>query len=150
MFLTILGNFTVFSLICTERITFTKRNPFHEGCVIVQLLLFLHRKPFARPTKHLMDNMYDMTAHLVEKFGPIGSETWKAEEDRAWEEYNADILREARKEAGLTQSELAERIGADKAYVSKVEHGRTVPTVSTFYRIVAALGMQVVLTKLPM
>ena len=91
-----------------------------------------------------------MTAHLVEKFGPIGSETWKAEEDRAWEEYNADILREARKEAGLTQSELAERIGADKAYVSKVEHGRTVPTVSTFYRIVAALGMQVVLTKLPM
>ena len=97
-----------------------------------------------------MDNMYDMTAHLVEKFGPIGSETWKAEEDRAWEEYNADILREARKEAGLTQSELAERIGADKAYVSKVEHGRTVPTVSTFYRIVAALGMQVVLTKLPM
>ena len=95
------------------------------------------------------DNMYDVTAHLVEKFGPIGSETWKAEEDRAWEEYNADILREARKEAGLTQSELARRIGADKAYVSKVEHGRTVPTVSSFYKIVAALGMQVVLTKLP-
>lgn len=92
---------------------------------------------------------YDVTAHLIEKFGPIGSESWKAEEDRAWEEYNADILHDARKKAGLTQSELAQRIGADKAYISKVEHGRTVPTVSTFYRIVAALGMQVVITKVP-
>ena len=92
---------------------------------------------------------YDITEHLTKKYGPVGSETWKAEEDRAWEEYNADILRNARKEAGLTQSELAARIGADKAYISKVEHGRTVPTVSTFYRIVAAMGMQVVLARIP-
>lgn len=92
---------------------------------------------------------YDVTAHLVERFGPVGSESWKAEENRAWEEYNADILRNARKEAGLTQSELAARIGADKAYISKVEHGRTIPTVSSFYRIVAAMGMQVVLARIP-
>ena len=92
---------------------------------------------------------YDITAHLVERFGPVGSESWKAEENRAWEEYNADILRNARKEAGLTQSELAARIGADKAYISKVEHGRTIPTVSSFYRIVAAMGMQVVLARIP-
>ena len=92
---------------------------------------------------------YDITAHLIEKYGPVGSESWKAEENRAWEEYNADILRNARKEAGLTQSELASRIGADKAYISKVEHGRTIPTVSSFYRIVAAMGMQVVLARIP-
>lgn len=92
---------------------------------------------------------YDVTAHLVQRFGPVGSETWKAEEDRAWEEYNAEILREARKEAGLTQSELAERIGADKAYISKIEHGRTIPTVSSFYRIISALGMQVEIKKVP-
>lgn len=94
-------------------------------------------------------DFYDITEHLTHKYGPVGSETWKAEENRAWEEYNADILRNARKEAGLTQSELAARIGADKAYISKVEHGRTVPTVSTFYRIVAAMGMQVVLARIP-
>jgi hypothetical protein len=40
-------------------------------------------------------NLYDVTAHLVERFGPIGSDTWKEEESRAWEEYNAEILREA-------------------------------------------------------
>ena len=94
-------------------------------------------------------NYFNITEHLTQKYGPVGSDTWKAEEDRAWEEYNADILRNARKEAGLTQSELAARIGADKAYISKVEHGRTVPTVSTFYRIVAAMGMQVVLARIP-
>ncbi len=92
---------------------------------------------------------YDITAHLVEQYGPRGSESWKAVEDRAWEEYNADILKNARKAAGLTQSELADRIGADKAYISKIEHGRTIPTVSSFYRIVAAMGMQVVLTRIP-
>ncbi len=94
------------------------------------------------------NNIYDVTAHLVERFGPIGSDTWEEEESRAWEEYNAEILREARKEAGITQSELATRIGADKSYISKVEHGKTVPTVSSFYRIVAALGMQVTLVKI--
>lgn len=94
------------------------------------------------------NNLYDVTAHLVERFGPMGSDTWKEEESRAWEEYNAEILREARKEAGITQSELASRIGADKSYISKVEHGKTVPTVSSFYRIVAALGMQVTLVKI--
>lgn len=98
--------------------------------------------------KNSRNNLYDVTAHLVEKFGPIGSDSWREEESRAWEEYNADILREARKAAGITQSELAERIGADKSYISKVEHGKTVPTVSSFYRIVAALGMQVTLVKI--
>ena len=99
--------------------------------------------------KSTTGDYYDITSHLVDKYGPVGSETWNAEENRAWEEYNADILRIARKEAGLTQSELAARIGADKAYISKVEHGRTIPTVSTFYRIVAAMGMQVVLAPIP-
>lgn len=94
------------------------------------------------------NNLFDVTAHLVDRFGPIGSDSWKEEESRAWEEYNAEILREARKEAGITQAELADRIGADKSYISKIEHGKTVPTVSSFYRIVAALGMQVTLVKI--
>ena len=93
------------------------------------------------------DNFYDVTKHLEDRFGPVGSQSWREEEDRAWEEYNAEILRDARKEAGLTQSELAERIGADKAYISKVENGHTIPTVATFYRIVSAMGMQVELKR---
>lgn len=45
--------------------------------------------------------------------------------------------------AGLTQQELADRIGADKSYVSRVERGLIIPSVSTLYRIAAAMGLTV-------
>ena len=89
----------------------------------------------------------DVTNHLENKFGPVGSKGWVEAESRAWEEYNAQIIRDARKESGMTQSEVADRIGADKAYISRVEHGITVPTVSSFYRIISAMGMRVVITR---
>ena len=92
-------------------------------------------------------NLIDVTKHLEDKFGPIGSKGWVEAESRAWEEYNAQIIRDARKESGMTQSEVADRIGADKAYISRLEHGITVPTVSSFYRIISAMGMRVVITR---
>lgn len=92
-------------------------------------------------------DVYDVTGHLIRKYGPVGSEAWKAEENKAWEEYNAQILKDARRRVGITQAELAERIGADKSYISRIEQGKTIPTVSSFYRIVSALGMQVQLTE---
>ena len=63
--------------------------------------------------------------------------------EKAWEEYNAQILLDARKNAGLTQSELAKRIGAEKGYISRIERGLIVPSVSTLYRIAAAMGLTV-------
>ena len=89
------------------------------------------------------DLIYDVSAELERKFGPKGSETRKKAEDKAWEEYNAQILLDARKKSGLTQQELARRIGADKGYVSRVERGLIVPSVSTLYRIAAAMGLAV-------
>ena len=89
----------------------------------------------------------DVTSHLEDKFGPIGSKGWIEAENRAWEEYNAQIIRDARKESGMTQSEVADRIGADKAYISRVEHGITIPTVSSFYRIISAMGLRVLITR---
>ena len=87
--------------------------------------------------------LYDVSAELERDFGPKGSGSRKMAEDRAWEEYNAQILLDARKNAGLTQQELAERIGADKSYVSRVERGLIIPSVSTLYRIAAAMGLTV-------
>ena len=87
--------------------------------------------------------IYDVSAELEQEFGPRGSESRKAAENKAWEEYNAQILLDARKKAGLTQQELAERIGANKGYVSRLERGLTIPSVSTLYRIAAAMGLVV-------
>lgn len=96
------------------------------------------------------NNIYDVTADLEREFGPVGSEGWNRAVEKAWEEYNAEILLMARKKAGLTQSQVAERIGATKSYISRIERGLIVPTVASFYRIVSALGMQVEITPITM
>lgn len=89
------------------------------------------------------EDIYDVSAELEQEFGPKGSETRKQAEDKAWEEYNAQILLDARKKSGLTQQQLAERIGANKSYISRVERGLIIPSVSTLYRIAAAMGLTV-------
>jgi DNA-binding XRE family transcriptional regulator len=67
-------------------------------------------------------------------------------DEEAYAFYTSQILFDARKKARLTQAELAQRIGVDKSYVSRIEKGIIVPSVATFYRIVAALGRSVELT----
>lgn len=86
---------------------------------------------------------YNVSEELDNIFGAPGSESRKQAENQAWEEYNAQILLDARKEAGMTQSELADKIGADKSYISRVERGLTIPSISTFYRMVSAMGRTV-------
>lgn len=54
--------------------------------------------------------------------------------------YNYTIIGDARKKAKITQTELARRIGSNRSYISRVESGQTEPKVSTFYRIMNALG----------
>lgn len=92
--------------------------------------------------------MYDVDAWLDEGLGKEGTLEREQNREKAWEEYNAQILLDARKSAKLTQAELAKRIGADKGYISRIERGLTVPTVSTLYRLAAAMGMTVELRPL--
>lgn len=47
------------------------------------------------------------------------------------------------KAAGITQSELAERINTTKPYISKLEKGHINPRVGLFFSIINALGMRV-------
>jgi ribosome-binding protein aMBF1 (putative translation factor) len=90
--------------------------------------------------------LFDVDAQLDEAFGPEGSASRKAAEQRADAFFTGQIIEDARKNANLTQEELAQRIGTNKSYISRVETGRTEPKVSTFYRIAAALGLQVSLS----
>lgn len=87
--------------------------------------------------------IYNVSEELNNVFGAHGTEDRKKAERQAWEEYNAQILLDARRQSGMTQSELADKIGADKSYVSRVERGLTVPSISTFYRMVSAMGLSV-------
>ena len=84
---------------------------------------------------------------LDKKFGKEGTpERMKAEEE-ALSFYSGQILLDARKEAKITQTELAKRINSTKSYISKVENGIIVPSVGAFYQIINALGMRVEVVK---
>ena len=50
-------------------------------------------------------------------------------------------LARARAAAGITQYELADRLGVDQSYVAKYENGRRRLDVVEFMRIVAAIGV---------
>lgn len=92
----------------------------------------------------IQKDLYDVSAELEKEFGIKGSQEHDQALTKAWEEYNASVLLEARKKAHLTQEEVARRIGASKGYISRVERGLTIPTVATLYKIVAAMGLCVV------
>ena len=90
---------------------------------------------------------YDLV--LDKKFGKKGTQRRiKAEED-AYSFYSGQILLDARKEAKMTQTELAEKINASKSYISKLENGVITPGVGAFYRIVHALGLRVEIRSKP-
>lgn len=88
-------------------------------------------------------NLIDISAELEREFGAYGSEERKKSLDQAWEEYNAQILLDARKSVHLTQQELARRTGTTKGYISRVERGLIVPTVATLYKLIGAMGLKI-------
>ena len=83
-----------------------------------------------------MKNITDFEDILEEKYGKKGTEKRN--------QYDADslafrlgvMLKEARKEANLTQEELAERLGTKKSYISRIERGSSDIQISTYYKLV--------------
>jgi uncharacterized protein len=50
------------------------------------------------------------------------------------------LIREARRDAGLSQRELARRAGTSQPTLARYERGHAVPTLATLERILAAAG----------
>ena len=92
-------------------------------------------------------NTYNISAELDRTFGEKGTESrWLAEE-KAWQEYDAQVLLDARKAAGMTQQALADKLQTSKSYISKVENGLVTPSISTFFRMLNAMGFSMELKK---
>ena len=47
----------------------------------------------------------------------------------------------------MTQTELAQKIGTNKSYISKIENGTIEPGVGLFLRILDALGLRFDIVK---
>lgn len=87
--------------------------------------------------------IFDVDAQLDAKFGKEGTPSRIEAEEKALAFFTGQIVEDARKKANITQAELARRIGSDRAYISRIESGKIEPKVSTFYRIMNALGCRI-------
>ncbi len=84
---------------------------------------------------------------LAEKYGEHGTPERAKFDEEAYAFYTGQVILDARKSENMTQKELAEKLGVDKSYISKIENGVVNPSVGFFYRIMNALGLNVEITK---
>lgn len=98
--------------------------------------------------KDALMNCCNLDELLNVEFGNVGTAT-RDEFDRETEAFClAQTLKEERKRAGLTQEELANKIGTKKTYISRLENGKADIQLSTLFRIFEGLGKRVSLTIL--
>ena len=69
------------------------------------------------------------------KYGKIGIKKRDEFEENAQYFVISKVLKEARKEANMTQEQLAEKVGTKKSYISRLENGKCDIQLSTLYRI---------------
>lgn len=83
-----------------------------------------------------LKNVTDFEDLLKEKYGEKGTPSR--------DKFDADslafrlgvMLWEARLEAKISQSQLAERTGTKKSYISRIENGQSDIQISTFYKLI--------------
>jgi HTH-type transcriptional regulator / antitoxin HipB len=85
--------------------------------------------------KDLMRNAKTFDELLDIKYGKIGTEKRDEFEEKAQYYVISEILKVSRKEANLTQEQLAEKVGTKKSYISRLENGKCDIQLSTLYRI---------------
>lgn len=64
---------------------------------------------------------------------------------RSQHEYRRALIG-ARIAAGLTQKELAQRMGTTQSAIARLESGSCLPTVDTLHRLAVALGVSFIIT----
>jgi HTH-type transcriptional regulator/antitoxin HipB len=85
--------------------------------------------------KEMIKNAKSFDELLDIKYGKIGTETRDEFEEKAQYFVISEMLKEARKDAKMTQEQLAEKVGTKKSYISRLENGKCDIQLSTLYRI---------------
>lgn len=92
-------------------------------------------------------NIKTFDQHLDERYGKIGTQKRTEFEAKAKAFAIGEIIRDERKQANMTQEELAEKIGAKKSYISRIENGHTDIQLSTLFKLIElGLGLRLNLT----
>ena len=83
-----------------------------------------------------MKDIVTFDEHLDKRYGKIGTENRTNFEIKAKAFAIGELLRDARKEAQMTQEELAKKTGTRKSFISRIENGHSDIQLSTLYRLV--------------
>ena len=85
--------------------------------------------------------------HLNQRYGVVGTPERTDFEIKAKAFAIGEIIRDARRDAKLTQQQLAERTGTKKSFISRIENGHSDIQLSTLYKLLeVGLGKRVNLT----
>lgn len=91
-------------------------------------------------------NLTPATEIIDEVWGRIGTPDRDAMEAHLKEElhnyYVGEAIKKARLAQHLTQEQLGERIGVQRAQISRLEKGKSVITLPTMRRVFRALGIE--------
>lgn len=69
------------------------------------------------------------------KYGKLGTPARDEFEQKSKAFIIGEMIKEARKNAHLTQDDLAEKIGTKKSYISRIENGKIDIQLSTLFKI---------------
>lgn len=78
-------------------------------------------------------NSFDQLIEV--EHGKIGTESRNKYEENSQMFIISEMLKDARKEAKITQEQLAEKTGTKKSYISRIENGKGNIQLSTLIRL---------------
>ena len=97
-----------------------------------------------------IENSIELTSfeeHLEKRYGPIGSKKRTDFEIKAKAFAIGEIIRDERKQANMTQEELANKTGTKKSFISRIENGHSDIQLSTLFKLIEiGLGKEINLT----
>ena len=82
---------------------------------------------------------------LNKRYGERGTEKREQFREEAFSYYFGEIIKSRRKELKLSQNELAERIGKQRPYISRIENGEDI-RISNLALVANALDLSIEVT----
>jgi len=86
--------------------------------------------------KKTKNNLTPFADHLEERYGKSGTETREAYEQEFEAFKLGVVIQEMREKQNLTQSQLAEKCGTTKSYISRIENNASDIRLLTLMRII--------------
>ena len=81
-------------------------------------------------------NITSFDEHLEKRYGKIGTASRTDFDIKAKAFAIGEIIKDERKNAKMTQEELANRTGTKKSFISRIENGHSDIQLSTLYKLI--------------